>query len=78
MKEVKLYEIAKRCPKVPFFFFESARLRHYLESDQPKIIGNSERYLISSGHQDGLYYAFIDSDVFISDTNFKKYFRNES
>lgn len=67
MKQVKLSDIAELNINIPFFFFSSAKYRHHF------VRKDESGYLIDSGHYNGLRYT-QDSDVYISDANFRKYF----
>lgn len=68
MKQVKLSDIAELRLSIPFFCFESATLRHHISSI------NDDGFVIDSGHRCGLYFT-QDTDVYISDANYRKYFK---
>lgn len=68
MKQVRLSDLSKISTRIPFFYFESAKLRHYFIREE------QGGYLIDSGHTNGIYLV-QDSDIYISDANYIKHFK---
>lgn len=75
MKAVKLSDIAKLCPHIPFSLFEKSNLKRHLIIEQIPYAEQYGKYVIkASGFRADEGYS-IDEVVYISNIHYNKYFK---